>query len=457
MEEAAGGLRTQVLDRSLPLVVVVGGGFGGIRLVRRLAGVPARVALIDRTNHHLFQPLLYQVATSVLSDSDIAFPIRRIFRGQSNVLVKLGEVTAVDRASRHVWMSDGTMVPYDWLVLAAGAGSSYFGRREWERLAPGMKSLEDAATIRARVLRAFEDAEVETDPGALQAHLTFVIVGGGATGVELSGAIRELAVEAMAPDFRRADAARARVVLVEAGDRLLASMSAESSRAALEGLQAMGVEVRLNQPVTEVFDGGVVLGNERVLADTVVWAAGVEGSPLGATLGTELDRSGRVKVLPDCSVPGSPQVFVIGDMAAQVCARTGQPVPGVAPGAMQMADMVGRIIADEIRASERNAAPPDRPAFAYFDKGSMATIGRARAVAEVAGLRMRGLVAWLAWLLIHVVLLVGFRNRLLVILNWAFAYVAYTKGARLITGPSRSHLKAPLGTSMRSMRGPPPN
>jgi NADH dehydrogenase len=451
----ADSLQPESLNPNSPLVVVVGGGFGGIRLVQRLASAPVRVALIDRTNHHLFQPLLYQVATSVLSESDIAFPIRRIFRRQPNVLVGLGEVTAIDRAACTIRMSDGTTAPFDWLVLAAGAGSSYFGRREWERHAPGMKSLGDAAAIRARVLRAFEDAEVETDADALRAHLTFVVVGGGATGVELSGAIRELAVEAMAPDFRRANTVHSRVVLVEAGDRLLPSMSMASSQAALHGLQAMGVEVRLNERVTDVFEGGVSLEGQPLRADTVVWAAGVEASPLATTLGAELDRSGRVKVLPDCSVPGSPRVFVIGDMAAQVCARTGQPVPGVAPGAIQMADMVARVIAGEVRAAASGVTPAPRPAFRYVDKGSMATIGRARAVAEVAGLSMKGLIAWLAWLFIHLVLLVGFRNRVLVLLNWAFAYLAYTKGARLITGPSRSHLKRPLGMAIHAMREPP--
>ena len=433
----------------VPVVVVVGSGFGGLRVAQRLAKAPVRVAVLDRTNHHLFQPLLYQVATSVLTESDIAFPIRRIFRNQANALVALAEVVAVDRAAKMLTFADGTKGPYDWLVLAAGAGSSYFGKEAWEAFAPGMKSLDDASAIRGRILRAFEDAEAETDPRALKSHLTFVVVGGGATGVELAGAIRELAVEALTRDFRRFDTAITQVILVESADRLLGSMSEQSSRVALESLRAMGVEVRLNERVTDVFDGGVMLGTERIEADTVVWAAGVAASPLGATLGVPMDRAGRVKVLPDCSVPGSPDVFVIGDMAAQVCARTGKPVPDVAPAAMQMADMVARII-DAESAAKTDAKPP-RPAFSYFDKGSMATIGRARAVAEVAGLKMRGLLAWLAWLFVHVLLLVGFRNRVFVMLSWGFAYLAFTKGARIITGHTRSRLRAPLGAEMEKL------
>lgn len=435
----------------LPLVVVVGGGFGGIRVVQRLARAPVRVVLIDRSNHHLFQPLLYQVATSVLTESEIAYPIRRIFRSQANALVGLGEVRAVDRASRSLIFADGTRAPYDWLVLAAGAVSSYFGKDGWSDLAPGMKTLNEATAIRARVLQAFEDAEAEVDPQALRAHLTFVIVGGGATGVELAGAIRELAVEAMAPDFRRVRTETTRVILVEASPRLLSSMSDSSGATALAALKSLGVEVRLNSMVTDVFDGGVVVGGERIDADTVVWAAGVCASPISATLGAELDSMGRVKVLPDCSVPGTPEVFVIGDMAYQICAKTGQQVPGVAPGAIQMAEMVSSIIAAETKAAKRGTAAPKRPAFRYLDRGSMATIGRARAVAEVSGVRLHGLSAWLAWLLVHLVLLVGFRNRLFVLLSWAFAYIAYSKGARLITGQSRSRLKTPLGEEMKRL------
>jgi len=434
--------------RNRPVVVIIGGGFGGIRVAQRLAKAPVNVVLIDRSNHHLFQPLLYQVATSVLSASDIAFPIRRIFRSNRNVYVFNEEVASIDCKSNCITFTGGKQVPFDWLVLAAGAGSSYFGHDQWKEFAPGMKSLEDAAAIRNRVLRAFEDAEAETNPQALQAHLTFVVVGGGATGVELSGAIKELAVDAITPDFRRFNAASARVILVEAGDRLLSTMSEKSSLAALKSLRAIGVEVRLKETVTDVFDGGVVIGSERIDADTVLWAAGVSASPLGATLGCERDHAGRVKVLPDCSVPGSPKVFVIGDMAAQVCARTGHAVPGVAPGATQMGDMVAKIITAECKAQTLGVTAPPRPKFAYFDKGSMATIGRAHAVAEVAGLKLRGLVAWLAWLFIHLILLVGFRNRLFVLLSWAFSYLTYSKGSRLIEGDPRSRVREPVGNMM---------
>jgi len=438
----------EVTAAQWPVVVVIGGGFGGIHLVQKLAKTPVNVVLVDRSNHHLFQPLLYQVATSVLSPSDIAFPIRRIFRGQSNAFILNDEVVSIDRMQHTITCVNGNKAPFDWLVLAAGASSSYFGHDDWQAFAPGMKSLEDATTIRSRVLRAFEDAEGETDPQALQAHLTFIVVGGGATGVELSGAIKELAVDAIAGDFRRFNAAQARVILVEAGGTLLPSMSEKSSLVALHSLREIGVEVRLHESVTDIFDGGVVIGSERIEADTVVWAAGVSASPLGRTLHTPLDRAGRVQVLPDCSVEGSPQVFVIGDMAAQVCAKTHHAVPGVAPAATQMADMVAKIISAQCKTNAKGQSPPQRPAFVYFDKGSMATIGRAHAVAEVAGLRLQGLLAWLAWLFIHLILLVGFRNRIFVVISWGFTYITFTKGSRLIDIRARSRVKRPIGSQL---------
>jgi NADH dehydrogenase len=429
-----------------PVVVVVGGGFGGLRVARRLARAPVNVVLVDRKNHHLFQPLLYQVATGVLTTSDIAFPIRRVLRGQANAHVFNDIVTDVDLSTRTIGLSEGPRAPYDWLVLAAGATSSYFGNPDWEALAPGMKTLGEATLIRSRILRAFEDAEAESDPAARQAHLTFVVVGGGATGVELAGAIKELAVDALAGDYRRFDAARARVVLVEAGPRLLPDLSAASSASAKASLEGIGVEVRLGQPVSQVRDGGVTVGDERIDADTVVWAAGVKASSLGASLGMPCDRAGRVLVQPDCSLPGHPEVFVIGDMAAQRCSRTGKPVPGVAPGAIQMADMVARVIRDETRARIRGTTPAPRPAFRYRDKGSMATIGRGHAVAEVGPIRLRGLLAWLAWLFVHLVLLVGVRNRLFVLLSWGISYLTFSKGTRIIAGEPRSNLRRPLGT-----------
>jgi len=425
-----------------PVVMIVGGGVGGIAAAQALAKVPVRVVVVDRQNHHLFQPLLYQVATSVLSASNIAFPIRRIFRNQANVHVFNAEVASIDCAAKSLRLTDGNVAPFDYLVLAAGAGSSYFGHDEWERFAPGMKTLEDATLIRDRILRAFEDAEGETDPEAMRAHLTFVVVGAGPTGVELAGAIKELGVDSIARDYRRFDAASARVILVEAGERLLPSFTPESSRAAREALERIGVEVRVGAPATNVFDGGVDVSGERIMADTVVWSAGVGANPLGRALGAELDRSGRVVVEPDCSVKGFPNVFVIGDMASIRCAKSGQPVPGVAPAAMQMGTFVAGIIARE--ASSPGAAP-SREAFRYHDKGSMATIGRAKAVAEVGKLRFSGLPAWLAWLLIHLVLLVGFHNRVLVFLSWAFAYVSFTKGSRIITGDIPSRIVRPLG------------
>jgi NADH dehydrogenase len=405
-----------------------------------------QVVLVDRKNHHLFQPLLYQVATGVLTTSDIAFPIRRVLRKQRNVHVFNDEVTDIDLSTRTIGFREGPRAPYDWLVLAAGATSSYFGNEGWEKFAPGMKTLGEATLIRSRILRAFEDAEAESDPAARRAHLTFVVVGGGATGVELAGAIKELAVDALARDYRRFDAARARVVLVEAGGRLLPDLSESSSRAAKESLERLGVEVRLGVPVRDVLEGGVMVGQDRIDADTVVWAAGVRASSLGVSLGVPLDRAGRVVVQPDCSVPGHPEVFVIGDMAAQRCAGNGKSVPGVAPGAIQMADMVARVIRDETRAQSRGVEPPPRPAFRYFDKGSMATIGRGLAVAEVAGFRLKGLLAWLAWLFVHLVLLVGVRNRLFVLLSWGISYITFSKGTRIIAGDPRSNLRRPLGT-----------
>lgn len=404
------------------------------------------VVLVDRKNHHLFQPLLYQVATGVLTTSDIAFPIRRVLRGQRNAFVFNEQVTDIDLATRTIGFGERPRASFDWLVLAAGATSSYFGNPAWENFAPGMKTLGEATLIRSRILRAFEDAEAESDPVARQSHLTFVVVGGGATGVELAGAIKELAVDALAEDYRRFDAARARVVLVEAGPRLLPDMSEVSSESARDSLRRIGVEIRLGTPVREVLDGAVMVGDERIAADTVVWAAGVRASGLGASLGVPLDRSGRVIVQPDCSVPGHPEVFVIGDMAAQHCAASGKAVPGVAPGAIQMADMVAKVIRDETRSRIRGVAAPARPAFRYLDKGTMATIGRGHAVAEVGPLRLRGLLAWLAWLFVHLVLLVGVRNRLFVLLSWAISYITFSKGTRIIAGDPRSNLRRPLGT-----------
>lgn len=455
-----------------PIVVVVGGGFGGVAAVQALEKAAVNVVLIDKQNHHLFQPLLYQVATSVLPQSNIAFPIRRIFRNQENAFVFNDDVIGIDLASNRLLFANNRKSPYDYLILAAGAGTSYFGHDEWAQFAPGMKSLEDAAVIRNRILRAFEDAESETDPTALRAHLTFVIVGGGATGVELSGAIKELGVDSICKDYRRFDAKSARVILVEASDRLLSSMSHSSSSSALKALEKIGVEVRLKQSVTNVCADSVEIDAERIFANTIVWTAGVQANSLGASLGTQLDRSGRVKVEPDCSVKGAPNVFVIGDMATVTCAKTGKPVPGVAPAAQQMGRFVANIISREVAAKNKQAkragsnhasagthtfdsnaaeqkdALLKRGVFVYLDKGSMATIGRAQAVAEVAGLKFHGFLAWLAWLFIHLFLLVGFNNRILVFLSWGISYITYSKGSRIISGNPHSNVVSPVGADV---------
>ena len=446
-----------------PIVVVIGGGFGGVAAVQELAKAPVNVVLIDKENHHLFQPLLYQVATSVLPTSNIAFPIRRIFRKQANAYVFNDEVVSIDCAARRITFSNKRSARFDYLILAAGASSSYFGNDQWAPFAPGMKTLDDAMIIRNKILRAFEDAEAETNPVALREHLTFVVVGGGATGVELAGAIKELGVDSISKDYRRFNAKNARVILIEAGDRLLPSMSESSSHAAFTALEKIGVEIRLKQSVTHVDETGVVVNGETIRANTIVWSAGVKASSLGASLGAKLDRNGRVLVEPDCSVMGAPNVFVIGDMASMKCSKTGHAVPGVAPAATQMGQFVAKIIAREVRAGvskTKSNAPNttsnlnttngaqimERGKFEYFDKGSMATIGRAKAVAEVAGLKFHGLIAWLAWLFVHLILLVGFNNRILVFMSWAISYITFSKGSRIISGNPPSRVVAPVGS-----------
>jgi NADH dehydrogenase len=446
-----------------PIVVVIGGGFGGVAAVQELAKAPVNVVLIDKENHHLFQPLLYQVATSVLPTSNIAFPIRRIFRKQANAYVFNDEVVSIDCAARRITFSNKRSARFDYLILAAGANSSYFGNDQWAPFAPGMKTLDDAMIIRNKILRAFEDAEAETDPVALREHLTFIVVGGGATGVELAGAIKELGVDSISKDYRRFNAKNARVILIEAGDRLLPSMSESSSHAAFKALEKIGVEIRLKQSVTHVDETGVVVNGETIRANTIVWSAGVKASSLGASLGAKLDRNGRVLVEPDCSVMGAPNVFVIGDMASMKCSKTGHAVPGVAPAATQMGQFVAKIIAREVRAGVRkktsnapnttsninttnSAQIMERGKFEYFDKGSMATIGRAKAVAEVAGLKFHGLIAWLAWLFVHLILLVGFNNRILVFMSWAISYITFSKGSRIISGNPPSRVVTPVGS-----------
>jgi NADH:ubiquinone reductase (H+-translocating) len=413
-------------DRSTwPHVVIVGGGFGGLEAAKALRDAPVRITLIDRRNHHLFQPLLYQVATAVLSPADIAQPIRAVLRDQENVEVVLAEVEAIDPASREVVLDDGR-IGYDYLIVAAGANHAYFGHDEWEPLAPGLKTLEQAIDIRRRILLAFEEAEQERDPVRRQALMTFVVVGGGPTGVEMAGAIAEIARFSLAKDFRHIDTRDARVILVEAGERLLSTFPEKLSRRALDDLRRLQVDVRFGQPVTAIGPNSVTVGGEEIPACTTIWAAGVLASPLGRSLGAPVDRAGRVLVNPDLSLPGHPEVFVVGDLASLNDAQ-GRPLPGTAPVAMQQgdcaADNILRLIAG------REARP-----FRYRDRGNMATIGRNSAVADIKGLRLTGFLAWLAWAVVHVLNLIGFRNRVLVALQWLWSYLTFQRGARLITG-----------------------
>lgn len=408
-----------------PHVVIVGGGFGGLAAARSLRRAPVHVTLVDRRNHHLFQPLLYQVATAGLSPADIAYPIRAILSRQANANVLLAEAVSVDVAAHELVLKDGRLA-YDYLVLATGARHAYFGHDEWEPLAPGLKSLEDALEIRRRILLAFEKAERETDPDARRALLTIAVIGGGPTGVELAGAIAEIARQVMKDDFRAIDPTETRVVLIEAGPRVLATFPESLSARAAQALAKRGVEVRTDTRVTGIDTGSVTLGNERLAAATVLWAAGVAASPLVASLGAPLDRAGRVHVESDCTIPGHPDIFVIGD-AATATQANGAPLPGIAPVAMQQGRYVARTITESL------AGGPREP-FVYRDKGNLATIGRAAAVAHIGRVKLSGLVAWFLWLVIHIMYLVGFRSRLVVLIEWAWAYVTMSRGARLITG-----------------------
>jgi NADH dehydrogenase len=418
------------LEQIPPHVVIVGAGFGGLYAARALAQARVRVTVLDRQNHHLFQPLLYQVATAGLSPAEIASPIRRILRDQRNATVLLAEVTGVDPEARRVRLADGEM-GYDYVVIATGATHSYFGHDDWAAHAPGLKTLDDALEIRRRVLLAFEAAEREEDAERRRQWLTFVVIGGGPTGVEMAGALAEIARHTLDRDFRRIDPTSARVILVEAVPRVLTAYSPDLSARAARQLEALGVHVWTGAPVTGVDAGGVDLGADRVAARTVVWAAGVQASPLARSLGVPLDRAGRVPVAPDLTVPGRPGVFVIGDLAA--VESGGRPVPGVAPAAIQM----GRHVAANIRRAV--AGRPLLP-FRYRDRGSLATIGRSRAVAMRGRFRLSGFVAWLGWLTVHIFFLIGFRNRFVVLFTWAWAYLTYQRSARLILGRRRPPL-----------------
>jgi NADH dehydrogenase len=408
-----------------PRVVIVGGGFAGLAAARGLARAPVDVTLVDRTNHHLFQPLLYQVATAGLSPAEIAYPIRRILRRQANARVLLGEAVEIEPAAKRVRLGDGEL-PYDALVVAAGAGHSYFGKDEWEAHAPGLKTLEDALEIRRRVLVAFEAAEREERAEVRRQWLTFVVVGAGPTGVEMAGTFAEIARHTLVRDFRRIDPRTARVILVEGGPRVLPTYPPELSEKAKLQLETLGVEVRTGALVTAVDARGIGIGDERVAARTVVWAAGVQASPLVRSLGAPLDRAGRVRVEPELTVPGQPDVFVIGDLAS--LEQDGRPIPGVAPAAIQM----GKHAAANLVRALRGEAPAP---FRYRDKGSLATIGRRSGVAMFGRLWLSGPLAWLAWLVIHIFFLIGFRNRFVVLFTWAWAYLTYDRSARLIVGP----------------------
>ncbi|KAF1687133.1 FAD-dependent oxidoreductase [Pseudoxanthomonas broegbernensis] len=417
------------IDTRLPHLVVIGGGFAGLWATRALAKAPLRITLLDRSNHHLFQPLLYQVATAGLSAPDIAAPLRHILRRQCNVQVRLGEATGIDPAARRVALADGGALGFDYLLLASGATHAYFGNDQWAAHAPGLKSLDDALHLRRQLLLAFERAEACDDPAERAAWLSFAVVGGGPTGVELAGTLAEIARHTLKDEFRRIDPASARVRLVEAGPRVLASFPEELSRKARRQLERLGVEVSTGVPVTAIDGGGYRLGEDYVHARTVVWAAGVAASPLARALGVPLDRAGRVIVEPDLSVPGHPHVFVAGDLAA-VQRADGRPVPGVAPAAKQM----GRHVAASLRARLRGV---QAGAFGYRDFGNLATIGRMAAVVDLHGFKLSGLLAWWFWLAAHVFFLIGFRNRLVVLLNWAWAYWSYQRAARIILGRDR--------------------
>ncbi|HSJ09984.1 MAG TPA: NAD(P)/FAD-dependent oxidoreductase [Longimicrobiales bacterium] len=409
-----------------PHVVIVGGGFGGLNAARTLKKAPVRVTVMDRRNFHLFQPLLYQVATASLSPADIASPIRTVLRRQRNAQVWMADVSDVDVAAREIQLKDGTKTHYDYLVLATGATHSYFGHDEWAAHAPGLKTVDDATEMRRRFLLAFESAEREADVEARRRLLTFVIVGAGPTGVELAGAMAEIARQVMPQDFRAIDTTTTRILLMEGLDRVLPTYPPDLSEKARRQLERLGVEVRTGTLVTDIGDGYVCVGDERIGVENVFWAAGVSASKLGRRLGVETDRAGRVAVEPDCSVPGHPEVFVIGDLAS-MRNPDGTPVPGVAQGAIQSGKHVARQILRDLKQQPRQP-------FRYFDKGDLATIGRAAAVARLGKLHLSGYPAWLIWVFVHITYLIGFRNRLLVMLQWAWAYLTYHRGIRLITG-----------------------
>jgi NADH dehydrogenase len=410
--------------REKPHVLILGGGFAGLYAARGLKRAPVRVSLVDRRNHHLFQPMLYQVATAALNADDIAAPIRSVLRNQSNAEVILAEVATIDPAARRVVFADGAETTYDYLIVATGARHSYFGHDEWERIAPGLKSIEDAFTIRQRVLLAFEQAEREPDPVRRHALLTFVVVGGGPTGVETAGALAELRRYALRRDFRHIDPGEATVLLLEGGLRLLPSYPPSLSGKAKLELRRLGVEVRTETFVTDIRPGSVIAAGWTIPTQTVIWAAGNVASPVLKCLGVPLDNAGRAIVEPDCTIPGHPEVFVLGD-AALFNHQEGGPLPGICPVAIQMGEYTARTIKGDLQRHPRRA-------FSYWDKGQLAVIGRGRAVADIWKLHFAGFLAWLIWTFVHIFFLIGFRNRVLVMIQWAWSYLTYGRGARLI-------------------------
>jgi NADH:ubiquinone reductase (H+-translocating) len=425
---ARGVHKTRIAPGRPPHVVIVGAGFAGLTAAKRLGRAPVEVTVIDRRNHHLFQPLLYQVATAALSPADIAAPIRATLRPYRNVEVLLDEVTGIDTAARRVITKDTAAQSYDFLILATGSKYAYFGHEDWPRFAPGLKSVEDATDIRRRLLLAFERAESIRDPALRQRLLTFVLVGGGPTGVEMAGAIAELAKATLARDFRHIDPKSARILLVEAGPRLLPAFPEKLSAYARSTLARMGVDVRLETMIEHIDEEGVIARGERIPAATVIWSAGVQATPVGRWLGLATARNGTVRVEPDLSVPELPEVFVPGD-AAMAPGPDGTPLPGLAAVAEQQGRYLGELIAARVEGR------PDPGPFVYRNRGTMATIGRSAAVADFGRVQLTGYVAWLLWGFVHIYLLIGFRNRLAVFVNWMWSWLTYGRGARLITGP----------------------
>ncbi len=417
----------------LPRIVVIGAGFGGLTFCRKFPEGLAHIVVIDRENHHLFQPLLYQVATAGLSAVDIAQPIRAILRKKKNLEVFMAEVQRIDVTAKKV-ITDRGETSYDYLVLAAGGVTSYFGHDDWEKWAPGLKSIDDALEIRRKILLSFERAETERDESRRRELMTMIVVGGGPTGVELAGTFAELARTVLVRDFDRIDPSKARVILVEGSPRVLAQFPEDLSASARRQLERLGVEVRLGKHVQAIREGEIEMPGGEIIRGTVIWAAGVAASPLTKNLGVETDRGGRIKVAPDLSLPGHPEVFAVGDLVTLVD-RHGVTVPGVSPAAMQMGEHVAKLIAEELRARQTTMnAAAGREAFGYWDKGSMATIGRSKAVAQIGRLHFSGYPAWVAWLVVHLLFLVGFRNKISVVMQWVYSYLTYRRGARIITG-----------------------